>query len=86
MEDKKADFLEEERYMLDCLKNACRAVKDFFEREWTTEEKILVILCCVMYGIIQGFLLAPIKRGISCGNNNGNVYNALEEEWLDDED
>lgn len=72
--------------MLDCLKNACRAVKDFFEREWSAEEKILVILCCVMYGIIHGFLLAPIKRGISCGNNNGNVYNELEEEWLDDED
>jgi hypothetical protein len=31
--------------------------------------------------------MSPIKRGISCGNNNGNVYNQLEDEgWIDDED
>ena len=73
--------------MLDCLKNVCEAVKDFFRREWTVEEKILIILCCVMFGMIKGFLIAPIKRGISCGNNNGNVYNELEDEyWLDDEE
>ena len=72
--------------MLDCLKNVCESVKDFFRREWTVEEKILVILCCVMFGVIKGFMLAPIKKGISCGNNNGNVYNELEEAWIDDED
>ena len=72
--------------MLDCLKNVCESVKDFFRREWTVVEKILVILCCVMFGVIKGFMLAPIKKGISCGNNNGNVYNELEEDWIDDED
>lgn len=26
----------------------------------------------LMLGIVIGFLIAPIKNGISCGNNNGN--------------
>lgn len=73
--------------MLESLKNIVESVKDFFKRDWTMSEKILVVLCCVMFGVIKGFLMAPIKRGISCGNNNGNVYNQLEDEgWLDDED
>lgn len=73
--------------MLDTLRNMIESVKDFFRRDWTMSEKILVVLCCVMFGVIKGFLMAPIKRGISCGNNNGNVYNQLEDEgWIDDED
>lgn len=73
--------------MLDALRNMIESVKDFFRRDWTMSEKILVVLCCVMFGVIKGFLMAPIKRGISCGNNNGNVYNQLEDEgWIDDED
>ncbi len=73
--------------MLECLKRAWDAVVDFFERDWTPVEKILVILCCIMFGVIKGFLIAPIKKGISCGNNNRNVYNDyLEEDWLDDEE
>ena len=31
-------------------------------------------LCFFYLGIIKGFLLAPIKKGVSCGNNNGNNY------------
>lgn len=62
-------------------------IKDFFTRDWTMSEKILVVLCCVMFGIIKGFLLAPIKKGINCGNNNGNTYTQTEDDyWLDDED
>lgn len=73
--------------MLETLKSMIEAVKDFFKRDWTMSEKILVVLCCVMFGVIKGFLMAPIKRGVSCGCNNGNVYNQLEDEgWIDDED
>lgn len=60
--------------MLECFKNMAESVKDFFKRDWTLSEKILVVLCCVMFGVIKGFLMSPIKRGISCGNNNGNSY------------
>ncbi len=50
-------------------------------------EKVLIILCCLLLGMIKGFFLAPIKKGISCGNNNGNTYNSLDDEyWLDDEE
>lgn len=60
--------------MLECFKNMAESVKGFFKRDWTLSEKILVVLCCVMFGVIKGFLMSPIKRGISCGNNNGNSY------------
>lgn len=69
------------------MKELWESIKDFFTRDWSPAEKILVILCCILIGVIKGFFIAPIKRGISCGNNNGNVYNQLEDEyWLDDED
>lgn len=73
--------------MLECLENMWISIRDFFKRDWTMSEKILVILCCVMFGVIKGFLMSPIKRGIICGSNNGNVYNQIEDDyWLDDDD
>ena len=73
--------------MLDCLRDMMKSVKDFFFFFWTLTEKILVMLCCVMFGIIKGFLMAPIKKGVSLGNNNGNIYNQLEDDyWLDEEE
>lgn len=40
-------------------------------------EKISFGLICLLGGIVAGFLFAPIKKGIYCGNNNGNsVSNA----------
>lgn len=48
-------------------------------------EKVLVIMCCILYGMVYGFLISPVKKGISCGNNNGNTYESLDEEWLDEE-
>ena len=50
-------------------------VKEIFDREWSGEEKVLIMLCCVLLGVIYGFLISPIKKGISVGNNNGNNYN-----------
>lgn len=47
-------------------------VKEVFGREWSGEEKVLIMLCCVLLGVIYGFLISPIKKGISVGNNNGN--------------
>lgn len=49
-------------------------IKEFFMRDWTPAEKVLVILCCIMMGVIKGFLLAPVKGGIHCGNGNGDTY------------
>ncbi len=73
--------------MLDCLRDMTKSVKDFFKRDWTLTEKILVILCCVMFGIIKGFLMAPIKKGVSIGSNNGDVCNQFEDDyWLDEDE
>ena len=33
---------------------------------------ILISTICFLSGIIIGFLFAPIKKGISIGNNSGN--------------
>ena len=72
--------------MLECFKNMAESVKGFFKRDWTLSEKILVVLCCVMFGVIKGFLMSPIKRGISCGNNNGNSYVQTEDGcWAEEE-
>ncbi len=69
------------------MKRIWEAVVDFFERDWTMTEKILIIVCCILLGTVKGFFLAPIKKGINCGNNNGNTYNSMDEEcWLDDEE
>lgn len=62
------------------------SMKDFFRRDWSMSEKILVILCCILLGVIKGFFLSPIRRGISFGNNNGNTYVGSEDDsWLDEE-
>ncbi len=56
------------------MRDIWESIKEFFGGDWTPAEKVLVILCCILFGVIKGFCLAPIKRGISCGNNNGNSY------------
>ena len=61
------------------MRDVLESIRDFFERDWTPAEKVLVILCCVLLGVVKGFCLAPIKRGISCGNNNGNSYMQKED-------
>ena len=35
---------------------------------------ILLAIACFQAGVILGFLLAPIKKGVYCGNHNGNTY------------
>lgn len=73
------------------MKKLCEGIKAFFGRDWTLAEKLLVVVCCILFGMLQGFLIAPIKKGISCGNNNANNYGSsygqIEDDfWLDDED
>ena len=54
------------------MRDVLESIRDFFERDWTPAEKVLL-------GVVKGFCLAPIKRGISCGNNNGNSYMQTED-------
>ena len=50
------------------------------------KEKILLGAACFFAGTVVGFLIAPIKKGIYCGNNNGNNYGDSSEENENDED
>lgn len=34
------------------------------------KERKLLVLSCFLGGVVAGFLLAPIRKGIYCGNNN----------------
>ena len=38
------------------------------------KEKVLLGAACFFAGAVVGFLLAPVKKGIYCGNNSGNTY------------
>ena len=42
-------------------------------------EKILLGVSCFLGGVVLGFLIAPIKNGIYCGNNNGNYVSGKDE-------
>ncbi len=48
-------------------------MKNFYNQEWSFLEKKLIVATFFMAGIIIGFIFAPIKRGIYCGNHNGNT-------------
>lgn len=54
--------------------------------------KILFAIIFLLLGVIIGFLWSPVKRGVYCGNHNGNSYGGNElgydpDEWDDcDED
>lgn len=69
-------------------KMSCKkcVVKDFFKREWTLSEKVLFTICLFLLGIVIGFLIALIKKGISCGNNNGNTYSDDGDWYFEDEE
>mgnify|MGYP000854366080 CR=1 FL=1 len=40
---------------------------------------VLVSAVCLLLGVIIGFLAAPVKKGIYCGNYNGNDFSGLPE-------
>lgn len=50
------------------------------------KEKILFGATCFLGGVVVGFLIAPIKKGIYCGNNNGNHLGKDEEKCNIEED
>ena len=38
-------------------------------------EIALLSLCSFLIGLVLGFLLAPIRKGVEIGNNSGNTTN-----------
>jgi hypothetical protein len=54
-------------------------MNNFINNEWSPLEKKLVISTFFLSGMVIGFLFAPIKKGIYCGNNNGATRYLKEE-------
>lgn len=42
-------------------------MESFYSREWNCLEKKLIVATAFMSGIIIGFIFAPIKKGVYCG-------------------
>ena len=63
----------------------CNFVKEFFARDWTKEEKVLVVSTIGLAGMLAGILLSPLKggwkmfsdNGCNNANNNDNAAHAL---------
>ncbi|MGL6200896.1 MAG: hypothetical protein ACRC3H_18395 [Lachnospiraceae bacterium] len=47
-----------------------KTIKEFLNRDLSRSEKVLLLVSCFLTGIIVGFVFAPIKKGIYCGNHN----------------
>ena len=43
-------------------------------------EVVLMSLCSFFFGVILGFLISPVKKGIDIGNNSGNTNNYYGED------
>ena len=68
------------------IKNGC---KIFFQKDWTVQEKVLVMLNCALLGVILGVLFGPRKGAFALGSYNGNQLQEdcwEEEGWIDEED
>lgn len=75
------------REILKKVKDTCAV---FFHKEWSIQEKILLIVDCVLVGVILGILFAPRKGTYAVGSFNGNKNEFVDdwddEEWIDEED
>ena len=54
-------------------------IREFFAKDWSVEERVLLTVAALLAGLTAGFLLSPFKS-IQIGNNCGNSYGTEEEE------
>lgn len=71
--------------VLDTLSDIKEYFCDFFDEETTVTRKTIAIICIIsaLVGIIYGFLISPIKKGIHVNvTNNGNYCgNDDKDDW-----
>lgn len=53
-------------------------IKDLFEREWTKEDKIIIVIGIGVMGLILGMLLSPSKNGLSIFSHNSAINNGSD--------
>lgn len=69
--------------LLTTITNTKENICDFFSEETTVTRKTIAIICIIaaLIGIVYGFLLSPIKRGIHVNViNSGSSYDEDEDE------
>lgn len=74
-------------YILETVKetitDTITSIKEFFNEEMTTTRKAVAITCAIsaLIGIVYGFLISPVKKGIQVNvtTNNGDTYAADDE-------
>ena len=49
------------------------------------KDVVIFSLASLLLGLLVGFLLAPIKKGMLIGCNNGNTYGSKEDEEFRDD-
>ena len=63
------------------MKAVWNAIKEFFVRDWTMPEKILIISCCILAGMVKGLFWG---HGQSClchtGHSSHKDEDCCEEE------
>ena len=67
----------------DTFTDAISSIQEFFNEETTTTRKTLIIICAIftLIGIVYGFLISPIKKGIQV-----NVTNINDDSYAEDEE
>lgn len=53
-------------------------IKDLFEREWTKEDKVILVFAIGVLGLILGMLLSPSKNGFSILSHNLAINNGSD--------
>ena len=54
------------------MKKISKIIEQSCKRHYSPLEKGLITLCSFLLGMILGFYLSPIKKGVTVGCNNGN--------------
>ena len=71
-------------FLWDAIANTKEALCDFFDDEMCVTRKSIFIICTIsgLIGILYGFLISPVKKGIQVNvNKNKNYYNDDESDW-----
>ncbi|MCD7957861.1 MAG: hypothetical protein LUG93_19345 [Lachnospiraceae bacterium] len=75
------------------MKEKCKELKTVFLSDWTPMEKVLLLLDVLLFGILLGWLMSPLKNGLSFfSNNSWDIDNSSDDhsvggfELEDDED
>lgn len=48
-------------------------MRNYYNGMWNMSDKCLITTVCFLAGLVLGFMMSPIKRGICCDNSYGYI-------------